>query len=510
MDKIIYQDSNEELSRAVYANGESFVNLIETDVGVKSAASQLIDRNLLEEYRPTDPNKVLIHLIGMGNSEQYGFNRNGDWFSGDVLEKRANTFVTHGKMYREHRNKDPKGAIGEIKYAAYDPKGMQRVEILVHMDRDKAPEEYEMAKKGSALNFSMSCRVPNDRCSCCGNKAKTISNYCDCLKNHMGQYMDGFDKYAFAYNDEPTFFDISRVKNPADRIARHLGYLFQNPSDDLEKAASEMCKAASTDSSMCVPSAVAAMAEGVNLDTMDLDEMCTLRKLAASEEYIADVDSNAGNFYTDGRANACYGSYPFALMEKMSSAELEVAKTVNPGTFFGEMAKRACMLSFPAFCQYITGDADITEAPLFKKAALVLPSIFRDMMGSVMSVRPLTQEFAGSSDFCCSQDPHRSDFVQNFMDRVEDKFSLEPEPVKRRILTIVIRVSVPGSVEDKLQKAASYDVSYDSARALANAYGQYQVRALCDMQERRGSDFLTPGMFDLVAGANSVLLFDRD
>jgi hypothetical protein len=509
MDKIIYQDSNEEFMNAVAANGEAMVNLIELESGVKSAASQLINKSLLEEYRPTDDSKVLIHLIGMGNSDQYGFNRNGDWFSGDVLEKRAHTFVTHGKMYREHANKDPKKSIGEIKYAAYDPKGMQRVEILVHMDKDKAEEEYEMAKQGSALNFSMSCRVPNDRCSCCGNEAKTIANYCDCLKNHMGQYMDGFNKYAFAYNDEPTFFDISRVKNPADRIARHLEYMFAN-GGEVEKAASHMCKAASADSDVCVPGAVAAMLEGVNLgNNIALDEHLVLSKLASAEEYIADV-RNANNFYTDERANACYGSYPFSMLEKLASDELDLVRSVNPGTLFGEMAKRACVLSFPAFCQYVSGDVNAPESPLCKKAALVLPSIFRDMMSTMMPFPSMMSEFCGSSDRACCNDPKHADLVQNFMDKAEDKFSIEAEPVKQRVLTIVIKIAMPGAVEDKFQKAASYNVSYKDAAALANAYGQYQVRALCDIRDRKGADFINDNTYDMIAGANSVLVFDRD
>lgn len=506
MDKIIYQDSSDALMEAVARNGESMVSLIETDTGVKSAASNMISKSLLEEYRPKDDSNVLIHLIGMGNSQQYGYNRNGDWFDGPVLEKRAHTFVTHGKMYREHRNKNPKDSIGEIKYAAYDPK-MQRVEILVHMSKDKAPEEYEMAKKGSALNFSMSCRVPNDRCSCCGNKAKTVSKYCDCLKHHMGQWMDGFEKYAFAYNDEPTFFDISRVKNPADRIARHLSYLFKD-GDEIQKEASAMYKAASA-GDILIPSAVAAMSEGVNLDTFSISEQSVITKLASSESYIDDI-SNANNFYTDKRANAVYGTYPFALMEPLSEEELQKARSVNPETFFGEMAKKACMLSFPAFCQYISGDVRANETDLCKKAALMLPDVFRHMAGHLMTMTPMTNEFAGGSDFKCSCDPKHNDFVQNFMNKAEEKFSIKAEPLKKRVLTIVIRVTIPGSaVEEKLEKAASSAVSFKAASNLAEAYGQYQVRALCDMKDRHGDTVINDNTYDIVAGANSVRVFDR-
>lgn len=504
MDKIIYQDGCDEFTRAMEHAGESFVNLIETEVGVKSAASDLIDRNLLEKYRPEDDSKVLIHLIGMGNSDQYGFNRNGDYFAGDVLEKRASTFVTHGKMYREHRNKDPKKSIGEIKYAAYDPKGMQRVEILVHMDKDKAPEEYEMAKEGKDLNFSMSCRVPNDRCSCCGNEAKTVANYCDCLKSHMGQYMDGFDKYAFAYNDEPTFFDISRVKSPADRIARHLDYLFSDKSNDLYKSASV--------NNAIIPGAVAAMEEGVNLNTFTLQECKFITKLASVENYINDRNT-ANKFYTEDRANALLGSYPFSMMEKMSSEELQKARNVKPGTLFGELAKRACILSFPAFCQYISGNENAPDTPLVKKAALILPGIFRNMMGRMMSMMPITDSFRSDGEFSRERDPGQHDLVQNFMDKAEEKFSTSPEHVKGRVLTIVIRIKMPGGssddVEEKMHKAASSNVSYESASQLADAYGQYQLRALCDIEDNQYDKFNSDYMCDLVAGANYAQVFDR-
>lgn len=165
-------------------------SLIEFDTGIKSAASNLVSKELLEEYRPKDSKTACIHLIAMGDAETYGFNRNGDAFPQKALEKYASTFVSNGNLFREHRNKDKKKRLGSVKWAGYDPspKGMHRVELIVHMNKDAAEEEFEMAKQGSALNFSMSCRVPNDRCSCCGNQAKRTVDYCDCLKYNMGQW----------------------------------------------------------------------------------------------------------------------------------------------------------------------------------------------------------------------------------------------------------------------------------------------------------------------------------
>jgi hypothetical protein len=128
----------------------------------------------------------------------------------------------------------------------------------------------------------------------------------------------------------------------------------------------------------------------------------------------------------------------------------------------------------------------------------------------MMPFPSMMSEFCGSSDRACCNDPKQADLVQNFMDKAEDKFSIEAEPVKQRVLTIVIKVAIPGAVEDKFQKAAAADVSYKDASALANAYGQYQIRALCDIRDRKGADFINDNTYDMIAGANSVLVFDRD
>lgn len=508
IDKIIYQDSNELMNDAMRRNGDTFVRLIELEKGVKSASSDIATRELLEKYRPENDKTACIHLIAMGDSDYFGPNRNGDYFAGDVLQKTASTFVTHGHMFREHRNKDPKKAIGSVKWAGYNP-DMHRVELIVHMDKDKAEEEYEMAKKGSALSFSMSCRVPNDRCSICGNKAKNVMHYCDHLSGHMGQYMDGFKKYAFAYNDEPTFFDISRVKVPADRIARHLEYMFAGQDGELAKAASYMCKAASANSGVVIPSAYAAMAEGVNLGNFSLTEQNFMAKMASAEEYIHDL-SNAKNLYTDRRAYDAYEVYPFCLMEKFSSAELDTVRSVNPGTLFREMAKRASLLSFPAFCQYISGNADVTATPLFKKACLMLPDVFSGMMPHIYSMTPRTGLFHADSEVEAENDPNRGDLVDNVMESAEEKFSIREAPARKRVVRITISIGRPSfNPEEELSKAASAVVDVDNAIDLARSYGQYQLAALSDMRDMHGESVVNDKTFDLIAGANSVMFYDQ-
>lgn len=506
IDKIIYQDSNEQLNDAMRRHGDAFVTLLETENGVKSASSDIVSKELMEKYRPQDSKTACIHLIAMGDSDYFGPNRNGDYFAGDVLQKTASTFVTHGHMFREHRNKDPKKAIGSVKWAGYNP-DMHRVELIVHMDKDKAEEEYEMAKKGNALSFSMSCRVPNDRCSICGNKAKNVMHYCDHLSSHMGQYMDGFKKYAFAYNDEPTFFDISRVRVPADRIARHLEYMFADKDDDLSKAASAMCKAASANADVVIPSAYAAMAEGVSLGGFTIEQQHFITKLAAAEEYVHDL-KNAKDMYTEKRAYAAYNVYPFGMMEKFSSSELESARMVQPGTLFRELAKRASILSFPAFCQYITGDVNVTENPMFKRAALMLPDVFSRMAPRMLTMAPCTEMFAPCGAMDADDDPKKQDLVDNVMDKAEEKFSIKEGPVKRRVIRITITL-VPGASDPDVEfkKAASAPVNVAHAEELCSTYGQYQLAALSAIRSIHGDSVVNDSTFDFVAGANSAMFF---
>lgn len=489
--KLIYPDSNEELAAALYAAGETFYSVVDCESGVKSASSDLVSKQLLEEFRPTDPNTCCIHLIAMGDNENYGFNRNGDAFPSAALEKSASTFVTHGHVYREHRNKDPKKSLGSVKWAGYDPHGMHRVELIIHLDKDKAEEEFQMAKEGSALNFSMSCRVPNDRCSICGNEAKSVSEYCPHLAKNMGKYDEEFRKYAFAYNDDPTFFDISIVKTPADRIARHLSYTFD--------------KSASYNSSACTPSAYLAMEAGVNLDNMlEIDEMNTLVHLADAEEYVNNFNKAAA--YSDPRAYANTFIYPKTLLEKFSSAELNVARRMNPGHFFREMAKRASIMSFPAFCQYLTGDPDIEESPMFHSAKSHLPKVFRVMRIKITKMIPVTSHFSAGGSHCCESDCCGKDEIDQLMDSAEEKFGTEDENVKIRI---IYRTKDKSDDEDEKPKKHKEESEEEQEKAanIAECYGQYQIRALCDIKNMHGSNAFNDSMYDLIAGANKGISF---
>ena len=189
-----------------------------------------------------EPGHSFLHLIDMGAQEAYGSNRNGDGFNekaasfelpdpkpgerkvimlGGGLEEFHPTFMKYGHVYKHHVNKDPEKRIGDIKAAAYNP-DMRRGELIIKVPHGKEWDaDLEKLANGKDIAFSMACKVAYDICSYCGNRAKTRATYCDHLSDHMSMITKEGHQ-IFAINDRPTFFDISKVCKPADRIAYSL------------------------------------------------------------------------------------------------------------------------------------------------------------------------------------------------------------------------------------------------------------------------------------------------
>jgi len=504
MIKVHYQDDQENLMEACSGVMNT---LIETDRGVKSAFSDLISREVMEQFRP-DKDHFLIHSTAMGDQETYGPNKNGDGWPKEALARKHQTFVTNGHFFREHRNRDPKLKIGDIKYAAYSPVsegGMGRVELLKWGHRKLAEEEYEMAKEGKELCFSMSARVPLDVCSCCEHKAKSASEYCDHLRFNMLRYMPEFKKYAFAVNPDPNFFDDSRVVRPADRIARYLEYKFSDEGD-RQKAASQNDVILGTEW---------AEFEGVSIPDVYLPEGLEgtmLQKLAAAETY-RDEQAKYGS---DKRSNFVLSFAPYALSSDLDTASVDDWKRLRPGTLFRELAKKACIMSFPTFAAYIsnsTPSAIIKSAAFLKAAAHDMDDVFRRMLKQGVS-NDIMSMFQASSHFNAMTDSARSEIFANTMHKAASIFSIEREPVRQRLSKLVSAQAEgqwcdvsDAEEEDIFNKAAAYDDSNALARTMSNAYGHYQVAALADIERLRGSGSVEEPEITLIAGSNRRLIF---
>lgn len=192
----------------------------------KRAAAPLFDFKKLA--REAGKNETLVHVLALGDGETIGANRNGDYFPKAANVKYHPTFLK-AHYFHNHDNKDPQKAFGRVVAAAHN-EPMGRVELVIALDDKKASDDLHELEKSGEFPVSMSCRVPYDICSICGNKARTRENYCKHASLMMGQIMEN-GKLACVINDHPDFFDLSRVWRGADRIAFTL--------QRLDKAASE-------------------------------------------------------------------------------------------------------------------------------------------------------------------------------------------------------------------------------------------------------------------------------
>lgn len=201
------------LGSVVEETGEARIKLANFDE-LREQGSDIA--SFISTFKP-DPGYVYLHVIAMGAGEYYGCNINGDYFPEKDLIERHHTFVTNAKVFKEHDNKPTSPSYGHVVFSWYNPK-MHRVELILAIDKVRGKEFIDRQARGEQLEVSMGCKVREDVCSICGNKARKRSDYCEhILRDKRKIYPDGRQPYMINYN--PTFFDISIVRRRADKIA---------------------------------------------------------------------------------------------------------------------------------------------------------------------------------------------------------------------------------------------------------------------------------------------------
>lgn len=200
---------------------------------------------------PAPPENMLrVLVLAMTSWEYYGPNRNGDGFharpftlNGKILSVYDETLPVHhksfervGKNFMHHVNKDPNKAVGHVERSFWNAH-MHRVELVVLVDKLKAPTIAQRILDGDFPAVSMGCKIPYDICIVCGNKAPTRNEYCIHCNGMDPRYglnvilEDGTQ--ICVLNPCPYLFDISWVIKPADR----QGFMLQAAST-LSKTAS--------------------------------------------------------------------------------------------------------------------------------------------------------------------------------------------------------------------------------------------------------------------------------
>ena len=182
----------------------------------------------MDDLKP-DKDHVGIHTVALGQWETYGGNRNGDTFPKKACQTRHETFVKHGHVFVGHNNRDPVNAVGIIVKSAYN-EPMGRIELFLHVDKNKAQSQLHKLATTGDHPFSMACKVPYDRCTVCNTLRKSAADnrQCEHVRDHLGEtWSDG--KFVGTHNDLPTWFDESFVERGADRIAWHLKVASNGP-----------------------------------------------------------------------------------------------------------------------------------------------------------------------------------------------------------------------------------------------------------------------------------------
>ena len=196
------------------------------------------------------PGTSIVLVLALGAYETYDLNRNGDGFNefpfktgfkptcgccsfdgawvnqAEILPNHYKSFEEHGKIYRHHQNKDPMKACGDVLKSFWNPQ-MHRVELLLGLRNELAPDLAERIASGEYPAVSMGCRIKYDVCTICGHRAPTRKQYCDHLKFGMRQVTPSGLR-AGALNPSPKFFDISFVVKPADLT----GYMMKKVADE--------------------------------------------------------------------------------------------------------------------------------------------------------------------------------------------------------------------------------------------------------------------------------------
>jgi hypothetical protein len=284
-----------------------------------------------------DKDHVGIHAVALGDFEHYGMNRNGDGFPKKACQTRHDTFVTHGHVFVGHKNSDREHSVGQIVKSAYN-EPMGRIQLFLHAHKDKAQSQlHKLAQEGSH-SFSMACRVPFDRCDMCNTLRKSAAdpNQCEHIRDSLGQtFPDG--KVACTQNDYPTWFDMSFVSRPADRIAWNLKVAMEHGTMDAVKQAES--------SGLWVPDALEYDVPGYKHKFEDLQKLAAFEaKYQALEQ--AGTRRGYDRYLWDLRKAAAY---------ELTDAHVDCLRRFSPEQVFSKLAEHGVIMDAATFFKFALG-----------------------------------------------------------------------------------------------------------------------------------------------------------
>jgi len=449
------------------------------DAFVKRASVQFIDKMASLHF---GPGEVPVHLIAVGATEFYGPNRNGDGFKEATCRIWHPTFEKYARWFRNHDNKDVAKGRGIIRATSYN-EPMHRIELLVGLNGTKeaadrnhgliADEEMEKLAKGEDIPVSMACRVKHDVCSGCGNKAKSRADYCStegsckyggCRDNLAKTFEDGHTLHVD--NPEPSFFDISNVFRPADRIAYTLGRARgREKHAELLEEFSGMAKAANDCQFGVEKRASAAVADRLGItaplwiyDDGPWSDPRIVGQLKVAQALIQLEDKIAGQ---RGDSRDCAFNTSCSAADdtpELRNSQVKLAHIVSA------LAQQKCMLPVLPFIALLTGAHTIKTANAADRVAERLPGVYNRLSGD-----PQFEEMLRNNPYLpTAVVPHKSAM---WVLKHAAEWSLDRPRVLERLQLSVLRTPNKAAVRRDLVKVATVD----GTEELAKQYALYQI-----------------------------------
>ena len=310
------------------------------------------------------PGYTPVFVLAMGAGEYFSSNRNADYWPKSAgvfhihrpapgkakeahitagLKERADTFVTHGLIYKDHKNTSASLSKGLIHSACYNPDA-GRVEVVALLKNADWPLEIEKLARNEHVPFSMSARVKHDICSLCGNTATNRSQYCEHMLKHANAVLDDGSQ-IFAINERPTFFDLSGVWRPADRIAYGLAAV---SPQEVQKSAQ-----------LIIEDPWVKIARNM------------LQKLSVIEKQIDGCGSSLPDLLR---------SRDPRLSSMLSSQQLGILTDSDPGAVFNSFSMHKVMLPLREFSRITLGDSYDDLSDVVDRAEERLPGLFNRVL----------------------------------------------------------------------------------------------------------------------------------
>lgn len=416
--------------------------------------------------------EIPVHLIAIGATEDYGPNRNGDGFCRETCRKYHDTFQKYARFYRDHANKNPAKSFGVVKAAFYN-EPMRRIELVCALNGTQdaaernggllADKELEKLAAGKDIPVSMACKIPFDKCSYCGNKARTRAEYCEAiedgghckaggLKRNIGKVLsDGHVLHAD--NPDPSFFDISHVFRPADRIAYVFG--------ELQKAASSgIISGAELGEQMELTFNPGAAAGTAKLNK----QLCALTKLAAAERDL----NNAGQLW----AQVALAHHP-VVQEDIAEIDCSYAKM---SSVFRGLVDVGVILSPKDFLSLTVKSAN---AALVNAVSNALRGVFSELEKQANIAEELEENIFYPADTA-------TDSIRVWAQKVARSRTLFIPDVEKRACLAAIRGAATVKTAESVRPIS------DAERALAKHYALYKIASYAAATEKYENNLLTP------------------